>query len=107
MRDVNRDAARRVALASCGCSLAAFLVASFLPIWISWSFSDWEGVGSWETYWTALIRILRGNPHVGTWDLVEHHHRSNWVQAFLILAAGFVVGRFGSWWYWFRQSRAR
>ncbi len=37
--------------------LAAFVVCSLLPMWISWHFNSWEGLGTADSLWGMLSHL--------------------------------------------------
>lgn len=74
-------------------TLALFLVASFLPIWISWWFNSWEGLGTATDFWSMLASLPSGYGQNSAARFIFHYHGSNLGIFAGILAIGLGVGR--------------
>jgi hypothetical protein len=72
-------------------------LASFLPIWVVWSFNAREGVGRKGSLWNALAQLPNNIEGVRRPDLLSLHE-SNLVQAAFIVLCGTFIGLLGARW---------
>ena len=78
--------------AVCGAA-AVFAVASFLPIWTAWYFSDWEACGHPSSLWGTLAELLANQRKRGLdanflWRL----HERNLLTAGIVLVLAGLSG---------------
>jgi hypothetical protein len=79
------------------CAVGLFLVTSILPIWHTWYFDEYEGLGDSQSFWIMLTSLPDAVRWVGFYEVAVVYYAENWILVAIILTAGWL---FGHAWLW-------
>jgi hypothetical protein len=81
----------------------AFLVASFLPLWVVWHVNPWCGVGYERSLWSVILDVIKSRQRTPdpAFSVEVFGDSFNWIFAAVV----YCIGGFLGWTVYFIRGR--